>query len=81
MKSKNVTHQELARDLASLAVRSGFLVFGVEEDKEHHTFTVVDMPLPARLDQTVDQVARHLITPALLVAPTLLPNPASPGRA
>ena len=80
VKSKNEVHQELARDLASLAVRGGYLVFGVEEDKAGHAFTVVDMPLPAHLDQTVDQVARDLINPPLLVAPTLLTNPGNPGH-
>jgi hypothetical protein len=78
-KSKKEVHEELARDLASLAVRGGYLIFGVEEDKASHTFTVVDMPLPAHLDQTVDQVARDFIDPPLLVAPTLLTNPGSPG--
>jgi len=79
-KPKKEVHQELARDLASLAVRGGYLVFGVEEDKASHTFTVVDMPLPAHLDQTVDQVARDFVDPPLLVAPTLLTNPGNPGR-
>ncbi len=80
VKPKSEVHEELARDLASLAVRSGFLIYGVEEDKASHTFTVVDMLLPAHLDQTVDQVARDLITPPLLVTPTLLPNPDNPGH-
>jgi hypothetical protein len=37
-------------------VRGGYLIF-VEEDKASHTFTftVVDMPLPAHLDQTIDR--------------------------
>ena len=60
-KSKKEVHEELARDLASLAERGGYLVFGVEEDKAAHTFTVVNMPLPSHLDQTVDQVARDFI--------------------
>lgn len=79
-KPKNEVHRELARDLASLAVRGGYLVFGVEEDKASHTFAVADMPLPAHLDQTVDQVARDLITPPLLVTPTLLTHPGNPGH-
>jgi hypothetical protein len=78
-KSKRETHLELARDLASLAERGGYLIFGVDEDKQNHSFTVVDMPLPAQLDQAIDQVARTLITPPLLVTPTLLTNPANPG--
>lgn len=79
-KPKKEVHEELARDLASLAERGGYLVFGVEEDKATRTFTVVDMPLPAHLDQTVDQVARDFIDPPLLVAPTLLTSPDSPGN-
>jgi len=78
-KPTNEIYDELARDLASLAVRGGFLIFGVDEDKKAHQFTVLDMPLPAQLDQTVDQVARSRITPALYVTPTLLPNPANPA--
>ena len=79
-KPKSEVHKELARDLASLAVHGGYLIFGVEEDKVAHAFTVVDMPLPAHLDQTVDQVARDFTTPPLLVTPTLLPNPANLGQ-
>ena len=80
VKSKSEIHEELARDLASLAVRGGYLIYGVEEDKAAHTFTVVDMPLTMHLDQTVDQVARDLITPPLLVTPTLLSNPDNPAH-
>jgi hypothetical protein len=79
-KSRDDVHEELARDLASLAIRGGFLVYGVHEDKQNHIFTVVEMDLPTQLDQTIDQVARARITPALYVIPTLVPNPASPGR-
>lgn len=80
VKPKKEVHEELARDLASLAVRGGYLIFGVEEDKASHAFTVVDMPLPAHLDQSVDQIARDFIDPPLLVAPTLLTNPGDPGH-
>lgn len=68
-KSPAEVHAELARDLASLAMRSGYLIFGVEEDKTNHTFTAVDMPLTPQLEQTVDQIARDRITPPLLVTP------------
>lgn len=80
VKSKKEVHEELARDLASLAVRGGYLIFGVEEDKVSHTFKVVDMPIPAHLDQTADQVARDFVDPPLIVAPTLLTNPGNPGH-
>lgn len=66
----------LARDLASLAVRGGYLIFGVEEDKASHKFTVVDTPLPAHLDQAVDQVARDFIDPP----PTGRPDTADQSR-
>lgn len=79
-KDKKDVHRELARDLASLAVRGGFLVFGVAEDKTKGAFTVQDMPLPAGLDVTIDQVARDQIDPPLLVAPTLLHDPQHAGR-
>lgn len=79
-KSKDDVHDELARDLASLAVRGGYLVFGVHEDKQNHSFTVAEMDLPAQLDQTIDQVARARVLPELYVVPTLVPNPANPSR-
>jgi hypothetical protein len=66
---------ELARDLASMAERGGFLVYGVKEDKTRHTFTVDEMPLPVGLHETIVDVARNRITPPLTVLPTLLPNP------
>lgn len=79
-KTKDEVHEELARDLASMAVRGGTLVYGVHEDKNNHDFTVAEMELPAHLDQTIDQVARARITPPLYVTPTLVPNPADPSR-
>lgn len=78
-KSKAAVHEELARDLASLGPQGGFLVFGVDEDKTQHSFTVADMPLPDHLNQTIDQVARARITPPLTVVPTLITNPNTPG--
>jgi hypothetical protein len=66
---------ELAKDLASMAVLGGYLVYGVKEDKARHLFEVDDMQLPAGLHETVDAVARDRITPPLSVVPTLAPNP------
>jgi hypothetical protein len=77
-KSNAAVHEELARDLASLGPQGGFLIFGVDEDKARHTFTVVDMPLPVQLDQTIDQIARDRITPPLTAIPTPIPNPNKP---
>jgi hypothetical protein len=66
---------ELAKDLASMAVLGGYLVYGVKEDKARHLFEVDDMQLPVGLHETVDAVARDRITPPLSVVPTLAPNP------
>lgn len=79
-KTKDEVHEELARDLASMAVRGGTLIYGVHEDKQNHSFTVAEMDLPAHLDQTIDQVGRARVTPPLYVTPTLVPNPADPSR-
>lgn len=65
-------HDELARDMASMAIRGGYLVYGVAEDKQAHTFDPVEMELPAGLRETVDSIARDKITPALMVEPSLL---------
>jgi hypothetical protein len=65
---------ELAKDLASMAVLGGYLVYGVKEDKARHLFEVDDMQLPVGLHETVDAVARDRITPPLSVVPTLAPN-------
>lgn len=72
-------NEELARDLASMAERGGYLVYGVKEDKVNHAFVVDEMVLPTGLHETVDQVARDRITPPLPVIPTLVPNPDEPG--
>lgn len=66
---------ELAKDMASMAVHGGYLVYGVGEDKAKHTFHVDEIPLEVGLHETVDAVARSRITPALYVVPTLVPNP------
>jgi hypothetical protein len=66
---------ELAKDLASMAVLGGYLVYGVKEDKAKHLFEVDDMQLPVGLHETVDAVARDKITPPLNVVPTLVPSP------
>lgn len=60
--------------MASIAVRGGFLLIGVEEDKAAHTFSVVDVDLHAGIAETIDSVARSRITPPLAVVPTALAN-------
>ena len=72
--------EELARDMASLAVLGGFLVYGVKEDKVKHLFTVDEMHLAVGLHETVEAIARSRITPPLAVVPTLVSNPADTTR-
>ena len=78
--ARDKVHEELARDLASMSERGGFLVYGVKEDKARHTFTVDEMDLPVGLHETVDSVARSRVTPPLSVMPTLVMNPEEPTR-
>jgi hypothetical protein len=66
---------ELAKDMASMAIHGGFLVYGVSEDKAKHLFRVDPMKLPVGLHETVDEVARSRITPQLLVSPTPVSDP------
>ena len=79
--ARDKVSQELARDMASMAERGGFLIYGVKEDKARHTFTVDEMPLPVGLHETVDAVARDRITPPLTVVPTLVPDPGTGNTA
>jgi hypothetical protein len=73
-KGRAETSLELARDMASMAVLGGYLVYGVDEDKSKHRFTVDAMKLPVGLHETVDAVARSRITPPLNVSPFLVPD-------
>jgi|GEM_PF-2626269 len=72
--------EELAKDMASLAVLGGFLVYGVKEDKVQHLFTVDEMSLAVGLHETVEAIAHKRITPPLAVVPTPVPNPANPAK-
>ncbi len=74
-------HVEAGRDMASMAVRGGYLVYGVAEDKINHTFAAHPIDLPVGIAETIDQVARDLVTPPLLVMPHLLVDPTSPAGA
>jgi hypothetical protein len=78
--TRDKVNEELARDMASMAERGGFLVYGVKENKASHTFSVDEMPLPVGLHETVDQVARDRITPPLSGVPTPVPNPDGPSK-
>ncbi|MEV6927568.1 ATP-binding protein [Dactylosporangium sp. NPDC051485] len=73
-------HLEAARDMASMAVRGGYLIYGVAEDKTNHTFSAYPIDLPVGIAETIDQIARDLVTPPLHVTPHLLIDPSSqPG--
>ena len=67
--------EELAKDMASLAVLGGFMVYGVKEDKAKHLFTADEMHLTVGLHETVETIARNRITPPLTIVPTLVKNP------
>lgn len=79
-KTPDEVFDEMARDMASLAPRGGYLIYGIHEDKINHVFTVADMELPNHLDQKVVATARTRVDPQLEVEPTLLTNPAKPGH-
>src|SRR5947207_8499173 len=54
-------HLEAARDMASMAVRGGYLIYGVAEDKTNHTFSAYSIDLPVGIAETIDQIARDLV--------------------
>jgi hypothetical protein len=72
---------ELARDVASMATRGGFLVFGVDEDKSTTppTFTPHPMPLPPGIKDDIDRAVRDRITPPVYIEVTALEDPQVPG--
>jgi hypothetical protein len=74
-------HVEIARDLASMATRGGYLVLGVAEDKSTTppAFSPYPMPLPPGIKDDLDRVARDRVTPPLYVEVTPMEDPANPG--
>jgi hypothetical protein len=74
-KSKPKDHAELARDMASMSVQGGYLVYGVEEDNEAQTYTTVGTRWPSGIRETIVGVAQDRISPPLYVEVTPLPNP------
>jgi hypothetical protein len=67
--------REMAKDLAALALDSGGLVIGVDEDNVGRAVTVVPVDL-AGFAERVDQVALHRCDPPVPVRITTLPDPA-----
>jgi hypothetical protein len=74
-RQKDDANDQLARNMASMALYGGFLVYGVEEDKANHSFHANEMDLPPGIADTVDRIARSRVHPPLSVIPTAVPNP------
>lgn len=72
-------NRELACDLASLALRSGLLVIGIQERAKSLAGDVVGVPLTGYRDR-IDQVARDKIHPPLYVDIREIENPDQPGH-
>lgn len=73
-------HAELARDAAMLAIRGGYLIYGIAENKTNHTFRVTPIRIPEGLVDTVVQVVREWTAPHLTVLPELLLEPGRTDR-
>ena len=69
---------ELARDLASLALRSGLLIIGVRETSRGVAGDALGVEL-ARTRDRVDQVARNTPSPPIYVEAREIPAPERPG--
>lgn len=72
-------HRELARDAASMAIRGGYLIYGVEEDRPNFSFDPVEMPLEPGVRETVNQAISTQTSPSLQVLTHVLPNPDGSG--
>src|SRR6266508_3410477 len=66
--------KELAKDLAALALDSGVLVIGIDEDDLGRAKAVMPVDL-AGFAERIDQVAVHRCDPPVPVSITPLPNP------
>lgn len=73
-------NREAARDLASFAVDSGTLIYGVAEDKVNRTFRLASQPLNG-LAEKLEQIARStLLDPPLSVLTDEIPSDTDPTR-
>jgi hypothetical protein len=74
-------HAELARDVASMTARGGFIVYGVGEDKSTtpSTFTPCPMPLHPGIKDDIDRAVRDRVTPPVYIEVTILEEPAHSG--
>lgn len=73
-------HAELARDAASMAIRGGYLIYGVAEDDDGFGFTPVEMDLETGVRETVTQVVASLVAPSLEVLTHVLESAPASGR-
>jgi hypothetical protein len=64
-------NRELARDLASLAVDGGTLLYGIQEDKANGRFSLAPLLLSG-LSEKIEQVARSIPDPPLNVITTAI---------
>lgn len=78
LKSGPSSNRELAKDLASFAVDSGSLIFGISEDKETRTFGKAPLAL-AGLAERIEQVAGMTVDPPLAVLAREIPSEAGQG--
>lgn len=68
-------HRELARDAASMAIRGGYLIYGVDEDRANFRFDPVGMALEPGVRETVNQAVSSQTSPPLSVVTHLLHRP------
>lgn len=72
-------HLELARDAASMAIRGGYLIYGIHEDRSSFRFHPVGMGLEHGIRETVTQVVSSRTSPGLHVLTHVLEDPEQPG--
>lgn len=73
-------NKEAARDMASFAIDSGTLIYGIAEDKVNRTFTLAPQPLSG-LEEKLEQIARStLIDPPLSILTDEIHSEADPAQ-
>jgi hypothetical protein len=73
-------HEELARDAASMAIRGGYLIYGVHEVKPEFRFEPLGMALQPGIRETVVQVVSSRTSPPLEVVTYALSAPDRTGH-
>lgn len=66
MPGSKAGNREAARDMASFAIDSGTIIYGIAEDKDNHVFSLAPQPLKG-LDEKLESIARSLPDPALTI--------------